>query len=493
MAAEPAELLPERRRPVDVDESASNAEKGPEPAGRDPKLVQILRIVAAPRAGVVDEEGAVLRLEGDPQCLPGRSPLPAGAALDRVRQVERAVELRLQRPGRRRARPAQLLLDLAQGSLVAVEQFHLDLAETARYLLTFEDGDAVVDDLGAPGANPLPARAQARHGHEPGAAQVGGEQLHHLHRRPRRRARRLELQPGGVARQLELPQARSVLDAMPERHAMPREPEVGGVVVGGDEDAGSQALAAELGQDEPLSRSQLDLALERLLHLRSEYSGSAFTHLSDWLTCRPVKISLTPKTTEFFVLFAQAGENALEVARLVERRFHDHPNSNITQEQVKAAETAGDTITRDLITLLNTQYLTPFDREDIYQLTTRIDDVVDNLEEASDLLGLYGVEMPTRHAVEQCTIIVKAVELLALACANLKGMRGVHQALIDLKSLEDQGDRVLRDALASLFRDDRIDPLIVIRWKDIYESLERGLDACETAANVIGNILVKNA
>ena len=115
-----------------------------------------------------------------------------------------------------------------------------------------------------------------------------------------------------------------------------------------------------------------------------------------------MKISLTPKTTEFFVLFASSGENALEVARLVERRFREHPNSGVTQEQVKAAETAGDAITRDLIVLLNTQYLTPFDREDIYQLATEIDDVVDYLEEASDLLGLYGVEMPTRHAVEQC-------------------------------------------------------------------------------------------
>lgn len=206
-----------------------------------------------------------------------------------------------------------------------------------------------------------------------------------------------------------------------------------------------------------------------------------------------MKISLTPKTTEFYVLFARAGENALEVARLVERRFREHPNSGVTQEQVKTAETAGDVTTRDLITLLNTQYLTPFDREDIYQLATTIDDVVDHLEEASDLLGLYGVEMPTRHAVEQCGILVKAVEQLATACDNLKGMRSVQQALIEVKALEDQGDGVLRDALASLFRDERIDPLIVIRWKDIYEALERALDACETAANVIANIYVKNS
>ena len=206
-----------------------------------------------------------------------------------------------------------------------------------------------------------------------------------------------------------------------------------------------------------------------------------------------MRISLSPRTSEFYALFGKAGENALEVARLVERRFREHPNSGVTQEQVKAVETEGDTITRDLITLLNTQYVTPFDREDIYQLATEIDDVVDYLEEASDLLGLYGVEMPTRHAVEQCGIIVRACEQLAFACENLKSMRGVQDALVALKNLEDEGDRILRDALGALFRGEAIDPLIVIRWKDIYEALERGLDACETAANVIANIVVKNA
>jgi uncharacterized protein len=206
-----------------------------------------------------------------------------------------------------------------------------------------------------------------------------------------------------------------------------------------------------------------------------------------------VKIRLTPRTSEFYELFSSAGSNALQVARLVERRFREHPNSGVTQEEIKREETEGDGITRDIIQLLNTQYVTPFDREDIFMLATEIDDVVDYLEEASDLLGLYGVELPTRHAVRQCAIIVAAVEQLALACENLKGMRGVQEALVELKRLEDEGDQVLRDALASLFRDDRIDPLIVIRWKDIYEGLERALDACETAANVIANILVKNA
>jgi uncharacterized protein len=95
--------------------------------------------------------------------------------------------------------------------------------------------------------------------------------------------------------------------------------------------------------------------------------------------------------------------------------------------------------------------------------------------------------------VEQCTILVQAVEQLSIALGSLKGLRGVQDALVKLKALEDDGDRVVRDAVAALFRDDRIDPLIVIRWKDIYEALEQALDACETAANVIANIVVKNA
>jgi uncharacterized protein len=205
-----------------------------------------------------------------------------------------------------------------------------------------------------------------------------------------------------------------------------------------------------------------------------------------------VRLRLTPRTTEFYDLFTRAGENALEAARHAEQRFREYPNSSVAQADVKAIETAGDEITRELIHLLNTQYVTPFDREDIYELATALDDVVDDIEEASDLLELYGIESATKHAVEQCRILVRAVEQLAIALQRLKGLRGIQDALIELKRLEDEGDRVVHEAVASLFRDDRIDPLIVIRWKDIYEGLERALDAAEHAANVIANIVVKN-
>ena len=206
-----------------------------------------------------------------------------------------------------------------------------------------------------------------------------------------------------------------------------------------------------------------------------------------------MRLRLTPRTSEFYDLFTRAGENALEAARKAETRFREYPNPSVTQADVKAVETEGDEITRELIQLLNTQYVTPFDREDIYELTTAIDDVVDYIEEATDLLELYGVESATKHVVEQCGILVQAVEQLAVALQRLKAMRGIQDALIELKRLEDEGDRVVHDAVAALFRDDRIDPLIVIRWKDIYDGLERAIDASEHAANVIANIVVKNA
>ncbi|HET9546170.1 MAG TPA: DUF47 family protein [Gaiellaceae bacterium] len=206
-----------------------------------------------------------------------------------------------------------------------------------------------------------------------------------------------------------------------------------------------------------------------------------------------MRLALVPRTTEFYDLFGRAGDNALEAARKAEQRFLEYPNASVSQADIKAIEHEGDRITHDLIQLLNTQYVTPFDREDIYELAGAIDDVVDHIDEACDLLELYGVESATRQALQQAEIIVGAVECLNRALHELRGMKGVQKELVELKRLEDEGDRVVREAIADLFRDPRIDPLVVIRWKDIFDALEASLDACETAANVIGNIVVKNA
>ncbi len=206
-----------------------------------------------------------------------------------------------------------------------------------------------------------------------------------------------------------------------------------------------------------------------------------------------VRLALVPRTTEFYELFARAGENALDAARKVETRFREYPNASVTQADVKEIEHEGDRITHDIIQLLNTQYVTPFDREDIYELAGAVDDIVDLIEEASDLLELYGIESATKHALQQCSILVSAVECLDRALHELRGVRAVQSQLVELKRYEDEGDRVVREAIAHLFQDARIDPLVVIRWKDVYDGLENALDACEKAANVVGNIVVKNA
>ena len=206
-----------------------------------------------------------------------------------------------------------------------------------------------------------------------------------------------------------------------------------------------------------------------------------------------MRISLVPRTTEFYDLFTAAGANAVATARLAERRFREFPDTEIGQEQVKDLEHDGDRLTHDIIALLNTQYVTPFDREDIYALASSIDDVVDNIENASELLGLYKVEGSMEQAIQQCHVLVGAAEALSSALGELKSLRGADRHLVEVKRLEDEGDRILRDAIAALFEDEDVSPRVIIRWKDIFEALEEAIDSCESAANVIGNVVVKNA
>jgi predicted phosphate transport protein (TIGR00153 family) len=204
-----------------------------------------------------------------------------------------------------------------------------------------------------------------------------------------------------------------------------------------------------------------------------------------------MRLAFVPKTTEFYDLFTRAGENMLETARLVERRFAEFPADTVRQSEVKALESKGDDLTREILELLNTQYVTPFDREDIYELAKSIDDVVDYMDNASDLLGLYKVESRLDASLEQCKVLVESSEHLSRALADLKHLRRAEQYVVKVKSLEDEGDRIVRSGIAGLFENET-DALSVIRWKDILEALEDAIDSCETAADLVGNIVVKN-
>ena len=138
------------------------------------------------------------------------------------------------------------------------------------------------------------------------------------------------------------------------------------------------------------------------------------------------------------------------------------------------------------------QFVSPYEPDDLVALVFAIDDVPDAIENASELLGLYGVEMPTKQSIDLCRLLVRATAELESLLANIRDRRGSADEIVAIKAIEDEADRVARAARSGLFKDDRIDPMIVIRWKDLYEALEDAVDACDTAANRVGNILVKN-
>jgi uncharacterized protein Yka (UPF0111/DUF47 family) len=194
-----------------------------------------------------------------------------------------------------------------------------------------------------------------------------------------------------------------------------------------------------------------------------------------------------------FALFAEAGENAHRIAQAVEQRFREFPGGPVTQDEVKRLEHEGDRIVSDLLRSVDAQFVPPYDRQDIVTLAFAVDEVPDKIENASELLGLYGVESPTRQSLELCRCLVEATAELAKLLARLKGLRGSAPEILAVKEIEDRADDVARAARAGLFKDDRIDPVLVIRWKGIYEALEDAVDACDTAAARVGNILVKNA
>src|SRR5207342_993667 len=147
--------------------------------------------------------------------------------------------------------------------------------------------------------------------------------------------------------------------------------------------------------------------------------------------------------------------------------------------------------THEIVQLVNKTFVTPIDREDIFDLATALDDVCDFMDQVADELNLYGVDEVPREAIEQAGVILKAVGKLADAIARLEGLKDISGLLVDIHTLEDEGDRIVRAATARLFRDG-LDPLVVIRWKDIHHDLEQAVDGCEHAAHVLESIYLKN-
>jgi uncharacterized protein len=198
-----------------------------------------------------------------------------------------------------------------------------------------------------------------------------------------------------------------------------------------------------------------------------------------------------PREREFFDLFEEAGANIVRACELLERMLERWPDHGELARDIVVCEQEGDRITHDIIQRLNVTFVTPIDREDIYALASALDDIVDFVEEVSDFLGLYRVEAPMDKAVELARILHQAARAIAGAIPRLRTFKDIHHYTVEVNRLENDGDRVLREALAALF-ERGIDPMLVIRWKDIFERLEDGIDATETAANILEGIVIKN-
>ena len=198
-----------------------------------------------------------------------------------------------------------------------------------------------------------------------------------------------------------------------------------------------------------------------------------------------------PKEREFFDLFEEAGSNIVRAAEYFETMMDAWPEQRELQRELVVCEQEGDRITHDIIQRLNQTFVTPIDREDIYALASALDDIVDFIEEAADYLGLYRIEAPMEQAQQLARIIHQSSRQVAAAIPRLRTFRDINHYTVEINRLENDGDRVVREGIASLF-ERGIDPMMVIRWKDIFDRLEDAIDATETVANILEGIVIKN-
>ncbi len=191
-------------------------------------------------------------------------------------------------------------------------------------------------------------------------------------------------------------------------------------------------------------------------------------------------------------LVEEAGRNVQRSGLLMRDLLADFPEHAPLARDLKVCEQEGDRITHDIIHRLAgaRRVNAPFDTGDGYALATALDDIVNHTEHAAAQLGLYGVEAPMEQALEFAEVLVGAGEQIARALRCLRTGTELAPQLVEIHRLENEGDRLQRDAVASLFVGG-IDPMVVIRWKDIFESLEAAVNACETVAHVLEGITLK--
>jgi hypothetical protein len=200
----------------------------------------------------------------------------------------------------------------------------------------------------------------------------------------------------------------------------------------------------------------------------------------------------SPRDRIYFELFEEAGQNMLRASELLDTMLASYPDEKHLAQEILDCEHEGDRITHDIIDRLNHTFVTPIDREDILALASALDDIVDYTEEVADYLGLYKIEAPMDQAIRLARVLKDSSAQIAEAIPRLRGFRDISAYTVEVNRLENEGDRITREAVASLF-DGGIDPMVVIRWKDLFERLEAAIDATERVANILEGIVIKNS
>jgi uncharacterized protein len=203
---------------------------------------------------------------------------------------------------------------------------------------------------------------------------------------------------------------------------------------------------------------------------------------------------LLPREEDFFDLFERHAALTVEGAKEMRRLVQGDHNFRALVARIKEIEHETDVITHTCVERLHKTFITPLDRDDIHRLITRMDDVMDYIEAAAIAVMLYELTEMTEPARALADVLVRATEAVAVAVAGLKNLKradAVLKACIEVNRLENEGDEILRGALADLFRG-ATDPLHVLKWKEVYEALENATDRCEDVANVIEGVVLEH-
>lgn len=187
---------------------------------------------------------------------------------------------------------------------------------------------------------------------------------------------------------------------------------------------------------------------------------------------------------EFFDLFERAAANAERAAELFAEMLVDYPENSELVREILICEQEGDRITQAIIRQLGDGSRPPLSRSAIHKLATTIDDVVDYTEQVADSFGLYKIEAPMDPAMALAQVLVDSTKQLTIAIGTLRTGESMSDAIVEVHRLENEGDRLSREAIAALFAGG-VDPMVVIRWKDIFELMEQAIDACEDVAHTL--------